>query len=581
VAEPDYVAILQRAPEERELAAQGRNMKSKAKRTAKQKAASMRNLRKAQSHAKIPGGLSKRGDAKRSRGGKRLTRAERKAISIRNLKKARAAALRHQTKHQAKETRRGSKTTHRLTTRAATRSTQRSEAKMKKGKRQGFGKKAKRSKGKLTKAERRAISMKNLRKAQRSNRIAGAGGAAGAAKKHKRSKSKSKSKTKSIRKADRQAVAPPKPHKAKKSGGKRKTPARRTGKRRFTQKARAAAMKNLRKARAARSRMKRAGRKHPVRAYSYHSKPKRVRVPAHRSYEGRGKAKRSRKQIAAAKKNLKKARAALRHGGRRSGARRAREGYGKAMANALSGVELFIGGVVGVTWFMLTDLFDRILATHALTDKNTKDASGHELFADVAPSTGDYANAFNATAICAPMNVWRWLAGLGMTFVPIGISFAVENDVARSSMQMAGFGAGVRIFGKALIDLVAYVTMWSPVGQQLYDGEMRAQVIASGNLDPLSSLPSTGLGAPCECAPCKQGVGACEKAPGTGYPSMPREAAAPSSDGGAPPPPAPPAAELPPPAQNTYVPPGNSLQGLQGVPVRNPFQWGHEERDAA
>jgi hypothetical protein len=468
-------------------------------------------------------------------GKKRVASAKQRAAARRNIKKAQAA-LRAKSK------------TKRLTPRRAARSTARkSEAtSMKKGK----GKKAHRT------AKQRAAARKNIKKAQKALRSKG--------RKHS-----TKKKTLAKRSAKRTAVAPPKPRKAMRRKGSGKT------RRRFTQKARAAAMRNLGKARSARKRAKAAGRKHNVRSYSYHSKPKRVRVPAHRSYEKRGH-KQSRKARAASLRNLKKARSALRHGGRRRG-HRARETYMEAMANALSGVEVVIGFGSALFWFMVTDFVDRILATHALTDKGTKDAGGHELYADTPPTSGDYAGLFNATAICAPMNVWRWLVGLGgMTGVPLLISFAVSNDVGRSSLQAASFGAGIRIVGKALIDLVAYVTMWNPIGQQLYDGEMRSQVMASGNTDPLASLPSSGLGGIEKKAGTGEAPG--KDAQGTGWPSTPRErASAESTD--APPPPAP----AVPTSSNPSPPQAGQPGYLAGLPPKRPglYDWALKEEAVA
>jgi hypothetical protein len=250
----------------------------------------------------------------------------------------------------------------------------------------------------------------------------------------------------------------------------------------------------------------------------------------------------------------------------------------EAMVNALTGVEIVIGGLSMTVWFMVTDFVDRLLATHALTDKGAKDAAGNELYADTPPTTGDYAGLFNATAICAPMNVTRWLVGLlGMTGVPFALSFAVSNDVGRAALQAASGGAAIRIVGKALIDLVAYVTMWTPLGQQLYDGEMRAQVYASGNTDPLTSLPSTGLGAKQTGtgAPAAEGDKA-EKKNGTGWPSMPRETANAGSTGGE-------GGALPPAVQpvDRGQPQAGQPGYLAGLPPKrpNPFLWGHKEQE--
>lgn len=318
-----------------------------------------------------------------------------------------------------------------------------------------------------------------------------------------------------------------------------------------------------------------------------HAAPKRRRAKrssAPRRKRGR-KARRTAKQLRAARRNIKKAQAAVRgrrasQGHRSRSSKRSayaaerrprRRGRGRrrgAMENPMTGVELFVGSIFGLVGFGAADALDRVLATHALTDKGTKDANGHELYADNPATTGSYAGLFNATAICAPMDVTRWLAGLATAGFPLLVAHFVGGPVVRSSLQFFGFGAGVRIVGKGLTDLVAMVTKTTPIGQRLYDGEMRAAALKSGgSANPeLASLPSAGLGnkapktlAGPDCAPCA------DKTKGAGYPSMPREVAAPAAGAQQPttvvaPPPPPP----PPPAA---VPPSNNGVTLRGIPV--------------
>jgi hypothetical protein len=146
------------------------------------------------------------------------------------------------------------------------------------------------------------------------------------------------------------------------------------------------------------------------------------------------------------------------------------------------------------------------------------------------------------------------------------------------------FIAGLmRIGGKALIDLTAYVLMWNPFGQRLYDGEMRAQLLVSNDQTDLASLPSAGLGNPgCECESCKAGVGACQQGAGagtgTGWPSMSREPPAVTDRGAPPPPPAPPPQSLPESQPGASQPgylagPGRALQQSH----RSPYGWGADE----
>jgi colicin import membrane protein len=199
--------------------------------------------------------------------------------------------------------------------------------------------------------------------------------------------------------------------------------------------------------------------------------------------------------------------------------RRRRRG---AMENPLSGVELFIGSLLGLTGFAAGDLTDRLIATHALTGTAAP-------YTDTAPTTGSYAGLLNPTAICAPMNLPRWANAVGVPAVGFVVAHFVKGPVVRSALQFFAFGYGVRGVGKAVIDLLAKVTTNMPVGQRLYDGEMRAMLLKSGGgTIPAGSvaLPSAGLGAPRQLgAPCACG-GGCAKCkpqvPGVGWPSMPR-----------------------------------------------------------
>jgi hypothetical protein len=285
---------------------------------------------------------------------------------------------------------------------------------------------------------------------------------------------------------------------------------------------------------------------------------------------------------------------------RKGGHRRSRRG---AMENPMSGTELFVGSLFGLVGFLTGDVVDRILATHPLTDKGAKDANGNELYADNPATTGDYTGLFNATAICAPMDAKRWIVGLVVPAVALGGAHFVAAPHVRAALQFFGFAYGVRIVGKGLTDLVARVVNTNPVGQRLYDGEMRAAVLKANNGNgaaaALASLPSAGLGraprlgaAAPSCAPCA------DKQQGTGYPSMPREVAPISAQAPMPPvnvappaspatqmappsapaiPPAPPAA-LPPPPPTANSGLTGPRDGVAGAPRQhNRFNWGHTE----
>lgn len=493
----------------------------------------------------------------------------------------------------------------------------------------------------------RIASMKNLAKAQKALRAKGKTKTKTTRKasrstskpKHKKTaakkktamtKSKSRKPTKAKRPAMRAApkvprgVRPAGRSKPRRPAGSKQTPAQHR-----------ASLRNLAKARAAR---KRASKRHPVKPHSYPVKSKNVHVPAHRSWESRErKHKQSPAQRRASLANLRKARAAQKRGHRGHGAREtARASKGQTPAqrraslrnlakarsarkkatqrhnvssysynrkggtrhvpghlswetagyyeNPFTGTEMFIAGFSGLVWFMLTDLVDRIVATHDLTDKGAKDAAGYELYADNPPTSGDYSGLFNPTAICAPMNGWRWAAGGLMVGAPLLLTLIPEMHV-KSAGQFMFFAAFLRVGGKAFIDLTAYALMRNPFGQRLYDGEMRAQVLASNDQTLLSSLPSAGLGNPgCQCENCTTGVGACQAGTGTGWPSNVREVApsTSTSDGGAPPPP-----PMPPPQSLPNTEPGASepgyLAGIAALPPRNPFAWGlrDEEKERA
>jgi hypothetical protein len=527
------------------------------------------------------------------------------------------------------------------------------------------------SKGsKMTKAERRKQSTKNLKKARAAKR--------------------------------------------RESGSARKT-RRKAGKR-------TVAMRNLKKAHSARRKARRAGRKHHVKGYSYKRPSKTVRVKSHMSFEDKPKRRRSRKRTGAKhrvrghyakrkgkrvlvrshmshemprkrhrgggrrrKLSMKKSAVTARrrrrammeaprkkrrrgsrrhrsmeasrrrrprrhsHSRRRSSHRRTarsrRRGY--ALENPLDMTELLVGGFTGILGFVSADALDRVLATHALTSSvtGTVGTDGKPLYGDTPPTTGAYTGLYNATAILAPMSWQRWAAGAGITAAPFIVAAFIANPVGRSALQFFGFGAGVRILGKAVDDLFGYLFGRTSWGARMYDGESRARVLkdtsgtgtdSSGN-NVLANYPTTGLGAQpngCGCANCTTGVGACcrmtgskalpppagvPQAPGqpqntvTPTPALPaaptyspvfsapapaplQQAPAPSPLTGPPPaymPPAniPPSANLPsPPAPamptgpRANIPMPTPYRGIQGTPNaarRSPYNWGSPVDNAA
>jgi hypothetical protein len=259
-----------------------------------------------------------------------------------------------------------------------------------------------------------------------------------------------------------------------------------------------------------------------------------------------------------------------------------------AMENPMTGVELFVGSITGLFGFGVADAVDRMLATHALTDKNAKDANGYELYADNPPTDGDYPGLFNATAVCSPMNAWRWGNAVAIPALLFGGAHFVSAPTLRSSLQFFAFGYGIRGVGKGLIDAMAALTVHTGTGQRLYDGEMRAGVLKANNgnnqADALASLPSAGLGKPQLAAPCTDcGDKQVAKPQGAGWPSMPVSPGArststpanntantpPANNNGYPPPP-PPSAEFNP----------GPLTGTPKNGVRkDPYHWGVDSPD--
>jgi hypothetical protein len=270
--------------------------------------------------------------------------------------------------------------------------------------------------------------------------------------------------------------------------------------------------------------------------------------------------------------------------------------------------EMVAGGLTMLGGALVAEIADRFVATHALTAKTGVNGSdGKPVFADTPDTSGSYKGLFNATAVLAPMNITRWLVGVGLTVVPFGISFALKKGgTARSVIQLGAFGAGVRTLLKGSSDLAGKMLGRTATGARLYDGEARAgavQALAQGSPDTTGDYPSVGLGAAqpkglgaahkCgACAPCRTGVGAC-----CGYipPANPQPQTLPPTPGGivpgptptqgppniipvgtAPPPPPPP----PPPATGgtgtLQKGGGGTNPGLYGVgapPKKNPYRW--------
>lgn len=256
----------------------------------------------------------------------------------------------------------------------------------------------------------------------------------------------------------------------------------------------------------------------------------------------------------------------------------------------MTGVEIFVGSITGLFGFGVADAVDRMLATHALTDKNAKDKNGYELYADNPPSDGDYPGLFNATAVCSPMDWKRWVFGLVGAAVPLTVAHFVSAPTGRAALQFFGFGYGIRVVGKGLIDGLAMLTVHTGTGQRLYDGEMRAAVLKAHNgnnqADALASLPSAGLGKPQLAAPCtdcndKQQVA---KPQGAGWPSMPvspgaRSTSTPMNNASNTPPANSPYPAPPPPPPSAEFNPGPLTGTPRNGSRKNPYAWGVDSPD--
>jgi hypothetical protein len=418
-------------------------------------------------------------------------------------------------------------------------------AKGKKGKKKG-GSKGGRKSAKRVAQGRKTAEYNRLRSQGMSKAMAKAkvwGDSSGVKKPKKKSKAKStKSKTKSVSSAPRKSKGPAR--KSKKS-----------------------------KKRSGKSGSKSKGRKTSFRATTTRGATTiNVRVPSAPA------ARRSKPRKSKGRKSKGKAKG--KGGKKKSTAKRSPKG---AMENPMTGVEIFVGSVTGLLGFGTADVVDRIIATHALTAATSGSTTTYtDTPPTASPAQGTaatYGSLYNATAVCAPMNVTRWLAGLGITAVPIVIANFISAPVGRSALQFFGFGAGMRIVGKGLIDMVASLTKSNATGMRLYGGEQRAAAIYAndGSATSLPAQSGTGLGRSlggqpnrmlghaggCGCKACGNGKNAGASAPAlaakpatVGYPSYPA--------------PVPQNQQVP---TNTTTPPANTEQtvppnvGIQGPPT--------------
>lgn len=448
-------------------------------------------------------------------------------------------------------------------------------------------------KGKKSKASRRRVALRNLakaRKVRRSNKRAG--------RKHHVKGYSYKRRGKTVRVRGHRSYETPRRRRRRHSAraAAAETPRRR---RRRSRASAAEAPRRRRRrshARAAEAPRRRRRRSSAKRRRRSHARaaeaPRRRRRRGHRKHHVRGHMKRVRGGRKVRVRSHMSHETSHRHHRRRRYHRRAREAY--ALENPLSGTELAVGAFTGLLGYAAADALDRVLATHALVyvdaNHNTvttpvNGTDGNPLYGDTPPAASagsSYTGLYNATAILAPMDWKRWAAGVAITGLPFIATIWVKAPVGRSALQFFGFGAGVRVLGKALNDLLAMLTGRTSWGARMYDGEARAAALkaVSGNLNDtsLALFPSTGLGAPAmqraglgacgTCQNCRAGVGSCCRSAvaGSALPPAPQQVQPPSQQYAPPPQYAAPPPSMMAPPPPTYVAPPQQRQPA-GSPI--------------
>jgi hypothetical protein len=120
------------------------------------------------------------------------------------------------------------------------------------------------------------------------------------------------------------------------------------------------------------------------------------------------------------------------------------------MENPLSGMELFVGAVVGLVGFLAVSLTDRALATR-------------ESAIVKSPSAPIY------------MDFWRLGAAVGFSAVPLIGAHYVRSPLARAGMQFFGVAALLYLTGKVAQDLGGKLLADNDTGKRLFGGEIAAQ----------------------------------------------------------------------------------------------------------
>jgi hypothetical protein len=155
------------------------------------------------------------------------------------------------------------------------------------------------------------------------------------------------------------------------------------------------------------------------------------------------------------------------------------------MVNPIQGPAEFIAGLFGVGMgYVAANLVDRLLATHPLVSTT----SG---YVD-SPAAG---SIYDSEAPLTP--IWsspvRFIAGVGMIFVPGVLSRFVPGGAAKAFLQLASYGAAAQVAGKAISDGIAAFAPSNPLVLQVYGGEVAAQAklaaVGGGSLWPTANAP--------------------------------------------------------------------------------------------
>jgi hypothetical protein len=144
----------------------------------------------------------------------------------------------------------------------------------------------------------------------------------------------------------------------------------------------------------------------------------------------------------------------------------------------------FVAGLFGVGMgYVAANLVDRLLATHPLVATTAG-------YVD-SPAAG---TIYDSEAPLTP--IWsspvRFIAGVGMIFVPGILSRFAPGNTFKAFLQLASYGAAAQVAGKAISDGIAAFAPTNPVVLQVYGGEVAAQAKLAA-VAPLASAYAPGF----------------------------------------------------------------------------------------